>query len=514
MKLSKYQILFTDLHSNVHHEHVEDLDTWYQQAKELLDFWAIAYYPYYMRKHESGMPVEDIYPMETVLDDWEKIKKFLRLQEDANFPVFLGYEWQGACLDGDHNVFFKEDGDFYNPRRYRELCELLPPDAIAIPHHLAYSLGHRGKNWSTHDCKRSPFAEIYSSHGSSESGYTDIHMNRHIHMGPRTGGTSIMDGLKAGHEIGIIASGDNHVVPATFGHGYAAVLAKNNSKEEIWDAFIKRRVYGVSHNKILLNYEINGHSMGESFETTEDEFTHEVQVEAGDAVSRIELIKDGIVYKTYVHNGKWENQPSEQIVTFKFKIEHGWGPDTRIFPDITSKLWHGKIKTEGEIVSVEKCWTSPGQKLISLTNKELEYELTSYKSTQTGKWMGPSPVLTEGFIVEIRAPLHSTVELEIDGNTYKKKVAELLDNTDLFVLYEEAKALLKDRFGFTDYYRSDPFYHNAYKVRLLKGTSESGYKVNWKFNLKQEEKKSFYFIKVTQRDGATAWSSPIWITKK
>ena len=51
---------------------------------------------------------------------------------------------KGAGLDGDHNVFFKNEGPLVNPMRYSELYEeLKEKDAIAIPHHLAYSLFHR-----------------------------------------------------------------------------------------------------------------------------------------------------------------------------------------------------------------------------------------------------------------------------------------------------------------------------------------------------------------------------------
>ena len=511
----KYDILFTDLHSNVHHNQIDELDMWYKQAQEVLDFWAIAYYPYYMRKEEGAMPVEDIYDMDIVQKDWQAIKKYLNEQKDNGYPVFLGYEWQGAGLDGDHNVFFKDDGDLINPMRYEDLCKQLVDAALAIPHHLAYTLGHRGKNWQTHNEERSPFAEIYSSHGSSESGYTDIHMNRHIHMGPRTGGTSVVDGLKAGHEVGIIASGDNHVVPGMYGHGYAAVLATENNKDAIWDALKKRRVYGVSHNKILLNYEVDEHIMGSSFDTDKQSFTHQVDVEAGDKISRIELIKDGDVLETYAHNlSAAESLPVDtDQVTFKFKIEFGWGPDTRIFEDITSKIWEGQVRTEGEILSVEKCWTSPNQKVNELTENMCDFTLESHKSSQTGKWMGPSPVTTEGFIFEMKAPIDSTVTFDIDGKTYEKTVRDILDNTDLFVQYDEAKQLVKERFGLTDYYRSDPFYHNAYKVRLLKGSTEKEYKTYVTFDVKQDVGKSFYYVKAIQRDGAVAWSSPIWINR-
>src|SRR5690625_6221513 len=59
-----------------------------------------------------------------------------------------------------------------------------------------------------------------------------------------------------------------------------------------------------------------------------------------------------------------------------------------------------------------------------------DFTLESHKSSQTGKWMGPSPVTTEGFIFEMKAPIDSTVTFDIDGKTYEKTVRDILDNTD------------------------------------------------------------------------------------
>lgn len=54
--------------------------------------------------------------------------------------MFMGYEWQGAGLDGDHNVFFlNNDGEQRHPMRYQELAAgFKGQPVIGIPHHLAY----------------------------------------------------------------------------------------------------------------------------------------------------------------------------------------------------------------------------------------------------------------------------------------------------------------------------------------------------------------------------------------
>ena len=43
-----YKKLWTDLHSNIHHNQMGELDQWIEHAKNTVDFWPVAYYPFYM----------------------------------------------------------------------------------------------------------------------------------------------------------------------------------------------------------------------------------------------------------------------------------------------------------------------------------------------------------------------------------------------------------------------------------------------------------------------------------
>ena len=231
-------IFWTDFHSNIHHDQMKDLDKWIAQIRETLDFWPIAYYPFGMRKDSTGLGVEDTIPMESIKVDWEVLREAVKKVNEEGFPMFMGYEWQGNGLDGDHNVFFKtNDEDPCFVLDYHKLIENYDGiEAIGIPHHTAYQLKNRGKDWDRQNDTFSPFAEIYSSHGSSECDDNWINMDRHVHMGPRTDATSVSTGLKKGNHFGLIASGDNHSCPGVYGFGYAAVVSKDNSKEEIWKA--------------------------------------------------------------------------------------------------------------------------------------------------------------------------------------------------------------------------------------------------------------------------------------
>lgn len=512
------KLLWCDLHANIHSEQLKDINTWYEFAKEMTDFWPIAYYPFHMRRDSTGIGLEDILEKEKRDADWEYIRKFVMEKSNSNYLLFMGYEWQGAGLDGDHNVFYKNlDEKLYAPLRYSELTDKLPlNEAIAIPHHLAYALGHRGKNWSTHNSLYSPFVEIYSSHGSSESDTTEIHMGRHIHMGPRTSGTDVLSGLKTGNIVGIIASGDNHVVPAMYGHGLMACYANNYTRNGIFDAFLNRRVYGVTGSKTKLYYDLNDNIMGSIIKPSKDnKYYATVDVECGNAIDRIEFIRNGIAEHTYVHNGTWEYKDLKDEIKFKFRVDFGWGPDLKIYPDIKSKHWEGEITTEGKIISVEKIWTNPGQKINYQDDKKCNFSLLTKKTTQTGKWMGVSGVQTEGFIFEIKADIDSIITFKIDNKIFKYIVRDILSGTKLNGFVEEAIQLAKDRFGFDSYYRSDPFWHNAYKFKINQGFPEIAYKkrVSHTFDGLKTENQDFFMVKIHQKNGEVAWASPVWVRK-
>lgn len=511
--MKKYKILWTDMHSNLHHEQIMDLPKWIEQMKQMMDFWPIAYYPYGMRRDESGLGVEDLYPPEVIQQDWEYIRQLTKAENEQGFPMFMGYEWQGSGEDGDHNVFFKgNEEQMVHPLRYEQLREAYAhTDAIAVPHHLAYQQGYRGKNWETQDDRFSPVAEIYSSHGSSENDETCIGMERHIHMGPRTGMTCVERGWEKGHRFGVIAAGDNHACPGVYGFGSCAVLAASASKEDIWDALLHRRVYGVSKDRIALHYTIDDALMGETVRAKKGAKLT-VELTGGNAIDRVEILKDGRVVEMIPHTSTWEQTPLQGVIRFKFQLELGWGPDRRIFSDIASRRWQGSLHTPGKLCSVEKCWSNFGQSLHHVTENSCEFSMTTYKTTATGKWMGPSAVTREGFIFEIEDHIDSAVTLVIDGTTYTLPIRELLYSSRIYPLLEEAAQLLKERFGFTDFYRKDSWWHNCYKIKVSKAVPEIAYHAVIHRQIDTDDCTNIR-IRGWQKNGSAVWSSPIFIEK-
>lgn len=511
----RYKKLWSDMHSNLHHEQITKLPQWFEQVKKTMDFWPFAYYPFYMRMLPSGLAVEDCHDSIKIQKDWEYIRTFTQAVNDEGFAMFMGYEWQGNGKDGDHNVFFLDNAQaMHHPMSYSELLACYQDiEAIGIPHHVAYQLGSRGKNWATHNEKFSPFVEIYSSHGCSESDDGALPMNRHIHMGPRTAETCYERAIEKGLKVGVIASGDNHSVPGIYEHGSMCVLATECSKLAIWDAFLQRRVYGVSKSRIELDFQIDDTYMGGEVKVST--LAHlKFKVKGSNAIDRIEILKGTVVDEMVVHSGTWEYRKLPDKVRFKFQVAFGWGPDQRVYPDVDKKKWHGKlICGNGKLLSIEKCWNNFGQRLYHVDDHSCEFDLTTYKTTASGKWMGPGNITTEGFIFEVEADRKDTLMLMVEDKTYLLNVNDYLAKGKVFALWDEIQQFTKACWGDVEHYRDDPWWHNAYKFKVHRFALEEAYCVTYEKTITITQDCS-YRLRVWQKDGDCAWSSPIFLKRK
>lgn len=523
---SGYTSFITDLHLNLHPGQIDELERWFEHCERVSDFFTLAYYPYHVVKVSDSFSTEAEIDPEPMREQWGRICDFLRNREESDGFVSLpGFEWQGTGEDGDHNVYFKTGGDIELPARYQQLVEdYRGQDVIGIPHHLAYSLGNRGKNWATHDETFSPFVETFSHHGSSERGETSIPMERHIHMGPRVDETSVVAGIKRGYHFGIICSGDNHEVPAMVRYGRAGVWAADYSKDAIWDALVSRRVYGFTGPRVDVYAEAEGHPLGSVFSTASDEVAIDVRAAAASKVERIELYRDGDLADVRVV--PWPElgaagtpgaadavASAGATVRFKFRVEFGWGPNVKYFPEATSKLWQGSLETEGRVVSIEPVFSSFENRFEVVGKRRVEFTAKSQKTSGT-HWMGDSAMRTEGFVFELEAPVDGDVRLSVSGRDFAWPVRKILAGSFLEVFEDEAKRLVEQAGHPAEFYRSDAWYHNAYKLKVHQGFLADQYEVATSFSVRTEAREHSWFAKVVQADGQTAWASPIWITKE
>lgn len=252
----------------------------------------------------------------------QRQEKAFSYYERGNFVTFSAYEWscRGATRHyGHRNIYFLDDGQpFFSykdensdtPAKLWAALEKTGAEALSIVHHPSLARIAYNQNWEYHNPKFEPVAEIFSVWGSSESFDSPDRSTFSDHVP----GTFLLDALRRGHRLGFIASSDGHdghpggaeawtglaLRPKPYGSGLVAVYAEELTREAVFEALRRRRVYAVTGARIQLGFWVAGHFMGEE--------THmkagvrpeiRISVEGIFPLELIEVVRDGHVI------GRW-----------------------------------------------------------------------------------------------------------------------------------------------------------------------------------------------------------------
>ncbi len=248
------------------------------------------------------------------LDEDGKTWNLIRKKTDSyyrpgEFVTFLGYEWTNWTYGHQHVLFLhSEEGgvfSFRNPKSStpNKLWECLKgKEAITIPHHVGG--GPIACDWNFYNPKFQPLTEICSIHGNCE------YFNAPKGIYSPKKGHFVRYALARGYRLGIIASGDSHnghPGRRDFGAltaGLMGVYAETLDRESIWKAIKKRRVYATSGARIILNFNINGHYMGEIAYFNNENDAREIsgKVIGTDVIQEVTIIKNGL--NLHTQNGK------------------------------------------------------------------------------------------------------------------------------------------------------------------------------------------------------------------
>ena len=288
----------------------------FEIASSHLDFWAMTDHAF--DKEVFSLDYREFGENRQLLNEtWAKIQDLCRAyDEPGKFIPFLGYEWTNFRY-GHHNVYYRDyDQPIRMPATLPELYDALRSvGAMVIPHHPGYPVGVCGKDWRCHDPQLSPFVEIYSLHGSSETpaGIRPL-LTQGSWMGPGDSDGCVQAGLARGHRVGIMASSDSHADhPGAYDLGLVAVQAQELSRTSLWEAFQRRRVYAVTGDRIQLDFSINGHPMGSTVHAP-GERKLRVAVGAWDRIERVEIIKNNSVFHSFAEprgEGAAEDLPTQ-----------------------------------------------------------------------------------------------------------------------------------------------------------------------------------------------------------
>jgi hypothetical protein len=207
-------------------------------------------------------------------EEWRRLRRQIdRFHEDGRCVIFVGYEWSGMTPGGgDRNVMFRGDVASLHRSSHAEVDDMRDAatdcfpvtelfrqftgrdDVMLIPH-----IGGRYADIvGFHDQTLEPVVEIYSDWGRFE--------------------WLLGDAITHGYKVGVVANSDghkgrpgaSHPGASTFGAygGLTCVLAESLTREALFEAIKARRCYGVTAaQRIHVELAVNGLPMGAAART-------------------------------------------------------------------------------------------------------------------------------------------------------------------------------------------------------------------------------------------------------
>jgi hypothetical protein len=255
---------FGDIHAHTWmSDGVGDLDEFYTQRRDLLrdDFACLTDHDTFVGN--SIMPSE-----------WEEQKEMVtHYNEPGRFITLYGQEWTTLRWPrqfGHKNIYHIDpamplldhtDDETNTSQKLLERAKKV--GAICIPHHIGWT----GVDWENHDPSVQPLVEIVSNHGAYE-----FMNNRPIFHRGGIKGCFIQDGLARGLVFGIVGGSDTHGL--LWQHhvgwkrnclrvGLTCILAKELTREALFDAMKNRRTYATSGVKMCIIFEVENAMIGQ-----------------------------------------------------------------------------------------------------------------------------------------------------------------------------------------------------------------------------------------------------------
>ena len=496
---SEYKFYWGDLHSHCSISYGEGkLEDAIKRASQQLDFCSVTGHAFWpdiskLKKNQKEIKKYHLEGFKKLKKNWIIILKKLKIFEKKySIKIFPSYEWHSLKY-GDHNIYSKNfDLKLLSAQNIKNLKNKLNNDNLIIPHHIGYGEGNRGITWKFFNSKLSPFVEVFSMHGCSideKNPFTMLH-----DMGTLQGSGTAITGWKQNKIFGIIGSTDHHGgYPGSFGNGMIGVIAKNDSKKELWESFKKRRVFAVSGDKINLSFKINNFEMGSKIIKCKKR-SIVINVNSLSSISNVILYKNDKKFKVFNIISK---KIIKNILKGSLEIAWGWGKKNSIVK------WNGQINLErGEIIDLQTCFRgipklAPNQKFhlnkISLINEiKTKNNIIFFKSHTTGNYSLKDPGY-QSMKIKISATKDTNLILKINNKNYKLNIFDILKTgSKVFYIKGWLNELIKvGPFNFDD------------ELSFYKKISDNIPKL----------KTDRYRVELIQDNGHRAWSSPIWVTQ-
>ncbi|MBI1338794.1 DUF3604 domain-containing protein [bacterium] len=436
-----------------------------------------------------GMSEHDLW-----MDDWEweqlrtAAKKY---DKPGEFLTFLAYEWTTpTTYGGHHNVFFRSPEG--RSRSARQRCPTLtelyaclrrdndPKDVLVIPH------AHQTGEYRVSDREMGTLVEIMSLHGTFEW------------FGQRY--------LDQGHEVGFIAASDDHLSHPGYAaplsgdglsnrSGLAAVVAPGKDRDLIFDAMKARRTYATTGERIILDYDVAGGSFGERVDMTDK---RDVKLRAiGTApIASIVVVKNGQPVHTEDYLTDRTGRSNRVAVSFASETDpkirdngRGWRP------------WAGTLTVKGAKI---ESFSAPG-----VTNVLSEYVRKGAAADTLDFDLGTRG--NEQVIYIDLDRMSRNAVIEIDLRSANESGTPLQVATP--VTYPAMKVSLPAaRLKEGVFVQTTPgaVFDDRVTLRTIGPEPAMDRSIAWT-DPTPAVADDTYFVRVTQTDGAMAWTSPVWV---
>ncbi|OFY65743.1 MAG: hypothetical protein A3H98_10350 [Bacteroidetes bacterium RIFCSPLOWO2_02_FULL_36_8] len=358
-------------------------------------------------------------------DIWKVSKKIADEFNSGSFSTFYSLEWTHQGREGHRVILFKDiNAPFYSSfdtssntqQKLFSKLEVNNTEAIVIPHMMNQWTDHQV--WTTVNNKLQPVGEIYSP----------VHTMKGLPRGKDKPWKfeigidfpwSFQYAWNKGHQIGLIAASDNHVGKPGMNNysdfidqsaGFAVIYSKKNSRDSLWKSLSQRYTYATTGTRILLDFSINNHRMGEEFTTTDDSIYINFSVAGTAPVSTIEIIK--------LQEGKYFNLNSVFLSKNKEVYNQTFLECCNNEPGTTA-MYYLKITQEDN----EVAWSSPIWVTFSQNARKncCQSDSNKYSDLYHLKQNYPNPFFNETCI-EYYLPDDSPVKLSVtngNGNLVK-----------------------------------------------------------------------------------------------
>ena len=371
----EYRVFWGDLHT--HHRRCDGLRTFEEAARHARDI--------------AGSDCVALSPHACYITDgdladlWRVDEKF---HEPGRFVPIFAYEWAAAGQGAGHSVIYSRTamplcfrawggGNVVRGRpAFYELLDQHGLDVVEVPHHV--------RGVTQRDARYQKAIEIYSQWGPHEPGVV----------------ANFNDGLMAC----VFGTSDNHTGQpglqpisnrwAIHHHlgGLTAFLAPRLSRDDLFAAIDARRCYATAACRILADFQVNGHPMGDklTLPSPGEPRTITLEAAASTPITNVELVRNGRPIRAWT--------PERCVVRIEHMDDEPYGGPTdyyyfRIVCNETQRAWLTPIW-----VTYEKPVPSPERllrgQLAEMTNLALRKPVST-NSTETTTYGKPDSV-TDG----------------------------------------------------------------------------------------------------------------------